>query len=94
MKVPLTEETAKPLVELLKSHDPEVQRASTLAISNFSISGPGKLGDSINLRSRSSGPASIMVRGSSLGVGGHGFHSRPHHTKDVKNGTSGYLAHG
>ena len=40
--VPLTEETAKPLVELLKSHDPEIQKASTLAISNFSISGPGK----------------------------------------------------
>ena len=35
-----------------------------------------------------------MVRGSSWGVGGHGFHAGPHHTKDVKNGISGYLAHG
>ena len=42
MKVPLTEEVATPLVALLKSHDPEIQKASTLAVSNFAISGPGK----------------------------------------------------
>ena len=41
VKVPLTEEVATPLVALLKSHNQEIQKASTLAISNFAISGPG-----------------------------------------------------
>ena len=33
-----------------------------------------------------------MVRASSSEAGGRGFESGPRHTKDVKNGTSGYLA--
>ena len=35
---------------------------------------------------------SIMVRASALGEGGRGFDPGPGHTKDFKNGTSGYLA--
>ena len=30
-------------------------------------------------------------KASASGSGGRGFESRPHHTKGVKNGTSGYL---
>ena len=37
-------------------------------------------------------PVSVMVRASALGAGGGGFDPRPCHNKDVKNGTSGYLA--
>ena len=33
-----------------------------------------------------------MVRASASEAGGRGFESGPRHTKDVKNGTSGYLA--
>ena len=35
---------------------------------------------------------SVMVRASASEAGGHGFEPGPRHTKDVKNGTSGYLA--
>ena len=38
------------------------------------------------------GPDSVMVRASASEAGGRGFESGPRHTKDVKNGTSGYLA--
>ena len=38
------------------------------------------------------GPDSVMVRASASEAGGRGFKSGPRHTKDVKNGTSGYLA--
>ena len=35
---------------------------------------------------------SVMVRASASGAGGRGFDPGPGHTKDFKNGTSGYLA--
>ena len=35
---------------------------------------------------------SVMVRVSASGAGGRGFDPGPGHTKDFKNGTSGYLA--
>ena len=35
---------------------------------------------------------SVMVRASALEAQGRGFDPGPHHTKDVKNGISGYLA--
>ena len=35
---------------------------------------------------------SVMVRASASGAGGRGFDSGPSHTKDFKNGTSGYIA--
>ena len=35
---------------------------------------------------------SVMVRASASGAGGRGFNPGPGHTKDFKNGTSGYLA--
>ena len=35
---------------------------------------------------------SVMVRASDSGAGGRGFDPEPGHTKDLKNGTSGYLA--
>ena len=38
------------------------------------------------------GPDSVMVRASASEAGGRGFESGPRHTKDVKNGASGYLA--
>ena len=38
------------------------------------------------------GPDSAMVRASASEAGGRGFDPGPRHTKDVKNGTSGYLA--
>ena len=34
----------------------------------------------------------FMVRASASGAGGRGFDPGPGHTKDFKNGTSGYLA--
>ena len=37
-------------------------------------------------------PDSSVGRVSAFGAGGHGFESRPHHTKGVKNGTSSSLA--
>ncbi|KAK3087016.1 hypothetical protein FSP39_000370, partial [Pinctada imbricata] len=39
-KAPLTGEQARPLVELLRSHDSQVQKSATLAISNFALKGP------------------------------------------------------
>ena len=39
------------------------------------------------------GPDSVMVRASASEAGGRGFESGPRLTKDVKNGTSGYLIH-
>ena len=41
---------------------------------------------------RSTDSNSVMVRASASGAGGHGFDPGPGHTKDFKNGTSGYLA--
>ena len=41
-KAPLTQELARPLVELLRSSDSQVQRSSTLAISNFALTGSGE----------------------------------------------------
>ena len=38
------------------------------------------------------GPDSVMVRASASEAGGRGFEPWPRHTKDVKNGTSSYLA--
>ena len=38
------------------------------------------------------GPDSVMVRASASGAGGGRFEPGPRHTKDGKNGTSGYLA--
>ena len=35
---------------------------------------------------------SVMVRASASGAGGRGFDPGPGHTKDFKNGTSGYSA--
>ena len=35
---------------------------------------------------------SVMVRASASEAGGRGFDPGPGHTKDFKNGTSGYLA--
>ena len=35
---------------------------------------------------------SVMIRASASGAGGRGFDPGPGHTKDFKNGTSGYLA--
>ena len=35
---------------------------------------------------------SVVVRASASGAGGRGFDPAPGHTKDFKNGTSGYLA--
>lgn len=43
MKVPLTNALATPLVALLKSSDADVLKAATLAISNFTLNGPGIL---------------------------------------------------
>ena len=37
------------------------------------------------------GPDSANGRASASGAGGRGFNPGPHHTKGVKNGTSGYL---
>ena len=38
------------------------------------------------------GPDSVMAKASASEAGGRGFDPGPRHTKDVKNGTSGYLA--
>ena len=39
---PVTEIVLEPLVVLLKSRDPQVQRTASLAVSNFALNGPGK----------------------------------------------------
>lgn len=39
---PVTVEMMSPLVALLKSRDPEVQRIASLALSNFALNGPGE----------------------------------------------------
>jgi len=42
VKVPITNALAAPLIALLRSGDTEVQKAASLAISNFVLNGPGK----------------------------------------------------
>ncbi|XP_076084970.1 uncharacterized protein LOC143055699 isoform X1 [Mytilus galloprovincialis] len=42
MSAPLTIPIARPLVELLRSRDIQVQKAATLAVSNFCMVGPGQ----------------------------------------------------
>ena len=52
-------------------------------------------GESIQMHFSSgekAGPDSANGRASTSGAGGRGFDPGPRHTKDVKNGTSGYLA--
>jgi hypothetical protein len=43
VQIPITNALAAPLVALLKSSDPEILKAATLAISNFTLNGPGRL---------------------------------------------------
>ena len=37
-------------------------------------------------------PSSVIVRAAALGARGRGFVPGPHHTKNIKNDTNGYLA--
>lgn len=42
MQMPVTEIMVEPLVVLLRSRDPQVQKAASLAVSNFALNGPGE----------------------------------------------------
>lgn len=48
-KSPLTISVARPLVQLLKSRDVQVQKSATLAVSNFTLNGPESNKDTIGI---------------------------------------------
>ena len=43
MSTAVAESVLEPLVVLLRSRDPHVQKAASLAMSNFALNGPGKV---------------------------------------------------
>ncbi len=49
VKVPVTEIMLEPLVVLLKSRDSQIQKAASLAISNFALNGAGEYTPSLQL---------------------------------------------
>ena len=49
VKEPVSESLLEPLIHLLLSSDPDVQKASSLALSNLALHGPGRLPLSLSL---------------------------------------------